>query len=372
MSRTDRRERSGTDAVRDALDALVTAWRYDVGERSSALEALSAPHLRPAVDREVAAMLDDARRRALANRWRVDDVARLARRTKWIDALTESVVLAALDEQPRTVRVASAADLSAVVRALVFLADLPVLPELSSPRDARGDDPEQERMLEKVRALLAKAESTTYEEEAEAFTAKAQELMARYAIDEAIVEAGRNGGEPETGGIRIGVDEPYATPKAVLLARIALANRCSSVWSDGLGLATVFGSHGDLRAVEVLYTSLLVQAVAAMQRAGSQVDAAGRVRTRSFRHAFLLAFADRIGERLQEASRAAEAEAAGEMGGDFLPVLASRAEAAERARDAAFPRRSTMRTTLSNVAGYRAGRAAADAASIERGSPLRK
>ena len=109
-----------------------------------------------------------------------------------------------------------------------------------------------------------------------------------------------------------------------------------------------------------------------MQRAGSQVDAAGRSRTRSFRHAFLLAFADRIGERLQEANRIAERDAAEEVGGNFLPVLAARVEAAERARDEAFPQRSKLRTTLSNVAGYRAGRAAADAASIERGWALRK
>ena len=371
MKRKGRGDRSERQAVRDALDALVTRWHFDARERSSLLDALSSGHLKPAVDQELAAMLDEARTRTLANRWHVDDVARLVRRTKWVDPRTEAVILGVLEQGTAAGHAGSASDLASAIAALVFLADLPVLPELSAPR-AAVDDPEQERMLEKVRALLAKAESTTFEEEAEVFTAKAQELMARYAIDEAIVEAGKAGEATEAGGIRIGVDEPYATPKAVLLSRIALANRCRSVWSDGLGLATVFGSHGDLRAVEVLYTSLLVQAVSAMQRAGSHVDAVGRSRTRSFRHAFLLAFADRIGERLQEANRAAEREAARETEDDFLPVLASRAEAAERARDAAFPQRSKMRTSLSNVAGYHAGRAAADAASIERGSALRR
>src|SRR5207244_1555239 len=46
-----------------------------------------------------------------------------------------------------------------------------------------NDDP----ALAKVRALLAQAESTSFEAEAAAFTAKAHELMARHAIDVAFV-----------------------------------------------------------------------------------------------------------------------------------------------------------------------------------------
>jgi hypothetical protein len=40
-----------------------------------------------------------------------------------------------------------------------------------------------QRMLDRVRALLAKAESTDFPQEADAFTARAQELMARHRID---------------------------------------------------------------------------------------------------------------------------------------------------------------------------------------------
>ena len=45
---------------------------------------------------------------------------------------------------------------------------------------------ERDRILDKVRALLAKAESTQYAEEAAAYTAKAQELIATHAIDIAV------------------------------------------------------------------------------------------------------------------------------------------------------------------------------------------
>lgn len=56
-----------------------------------------------------------------------------------------------------------------------------------------------ERILGKVRALLAKAESTEFPEEAEALSARAQELMAKYRIDHALLAA-RSGKKDEPGG----------------------------------------------------------------------------------------------------------------------------------------------------------------------------
>lgn len=46
-----------------------------------------------------------------------------------------------------------------------------------------NNDTEQERQIERVRALLAKAESTLSEAEAELLTAKANELIMRHALD---------------------------------------------------------------------------------------------------------------------------------------------------------------------------------------------
>ena len=122
------------------------------------------------------------------------------------------------------------------------------------------------RVLEKVRGLLAKAESTEFEDEADALTAKAQELMARYSIDQAMVARETDSEEPS--GRRIGVDDPYAQGKANLLAVIAGANRCRSVWLASYGFSTVVGFAGDIDIVEVLYLSLLVQATRAMTCVG--------------------------------------------------------------------------------------------------------
>jgi Protein of unknown function (DUF2786) len=230
-----------------------------------------------------------------------------------------------------------------------------------------GVDP---RILHRVTALLAKAESTTYPDEAEALTAKAQELMTRHAIDVAAVEAERGGGS-HTSGRRIGIDDPYARARVTLLSEVARANRCRAVWSRGLGFATVFGDEGDLDAVEVLYTSLLVQATRAMvvaRRPGPGVSgraAPSGAATRSFRQSFLLAYAHRIGDRLRQVADATAAEAAaGPGGGGLLPVLARRADAAEAAAAAAFPNLKTFSATGRDADGWLAGRQAADRADL--------
>lgn len=58
-----------------------------------------------------------------------------------------------------------------------------------------------------MRALLAKAESTEFPQEAEALTARAQEMMARHSIDLALLE--QDPEEPEAAAARrLPVDSP--------------------------------------------------------------------------------------------------------------------------------------------------------------------
>jgi uncharacterized protein DUF2786 len=221
------------------------------------------------------------------------------------------------------------------------------------------------KVIERVRALLAKAESTDFPEEAEAFTAKAQELIARHAIDRAMLRGEQtrdgSGARAQATSRRVLVDDPYGRAKSLLLGVVADANRCTAVWDAKLSIATVFGSLADLDAVELLYTSLLTQATAAMVHAGR---GGSRSRSRSFRSSFLVAYASRIGERLQQATQAAVTEAEAEHGTGVLPVLASQQAAAEEARDEAFPRLRHHRITTRNPAGWLAGRAAADRARL--------
>jgi hypothetical protein len=243
-------------------------------------------------------------------------------------------------------------------------------------------------MLGRIRALLAKAEATDFAEEAEALSARAQALMAKYSIDHALLAAA-SGREEAAGGRRIAVDNPYEAPKATLLQTVAAANRCRVVWSKELGLVTVIGFPADLDAVELLFTSLLVQANTAMLRAGGKRDAAGRSRTKAFRQSFLVSYAVRIGERLAEAADHAEREAvaeqraasadggiahagAGGRGTDLVPFLAARQQAVDDAVDELFgnnlKRSRSVRAT--DAEGWTSGRAAADLATLHNRAPV--
>lgn len=220
--------------------------------------------------------------------------------------------------------------------------------------------------LARVRALLAKAESTEFPREAEALSARAQELMARHSIDRALL-AEEPGHSPEaTAGRRLAVDAPYDEHKAVLLHEVAEANHCRAVWDRDLGLCTVMGFPGDVDAVELMFTSLLVQAETAMRAGGSVRDRSGRAAGRDFRSSFMSAFAVRVGERLAESARTATRAAAAETGTDLVPVFAAREREVEKAVSEAFGELTYSRVRgPSSADGWYEGRAAADAASLD-------
>lgn len=216
--------------------------------------------------------------------------------------------------------------------------------------------------LAQVRALLAKAESTEYDEEAEALSAKAQELITRYALGR-LLEGGA--GSKRGGDVRVRrlwLDAPYLRAKAALVHEVADANRCRSASAERFGFCLVLGSHADLDAVELLTTSLLVQANRAMLRHGRRLDRGGRSRTRSFRQSFLVAYATRIGERLRAAS--ADAVADSEKG-DLLPILRDHEKTVSVAFDAMVPHTVGRATSVTDGEGWAAGVAAADLALLD-------
>lgn len=285
--------------------------------------------------------------------------------------------------------------LGSALVALHVLARLPRLEQLTPIPGERvlagdhGTDPDGAdsaadvdlRILSRVRQLLAKAESTTFEAEAETFTAGAQKLMARHRISVAMLAASESESASGTGAFgpsarRIGVDNPYESPKAHLLTAVARANGCRMVWTRELGFGTVIGFDADLEGVEILYTSLLVQATRAMTSAGSRVDQRGRSTTRAFRSSFLLAYATRIGQRLEEVAAAEQSAAAAEItsagGGQALvPLLAAREAQVESAVSGLFPRLKTSRTRAQfHAEGWHTGTAAADQARLDARTAL--
>ncbi|WP_432155983.1 DUF2786 domain-containing protein [Streptomyces sp. bgisy153] len=280
-----------------------------------------------------------------------------ARGRRWAAQLDELPA----DPPPRTDRFSHA---TAVLELYRLLLRLPALEPLPEPvRGHRSDT----RMLTRIRGLLAKAEATGFPEEAEALTAKAQELMARHSVDEALLDAAAPAADVP-GACRIGVEPPYEQAKAVLLDAVAAANHCRAVWNEPFGFSTVVGFEADLEVVELLHTSLLVQAQTALTKAEAAQRAGGRKRTKTFRQAFLAAYAHRVGTRLASATSAARSH----VGADLLPVLASREVAVTATTDRLFPETVTTRLRgVTDEAGWAEGAQAADHARVEprRGLP---
>ncbi|MGW2831064.1 DUF2786 domain-containing protein [Streptomyces sp. NPDC001286] len=279
-----------------------------------------------------------------------DDRPRGPRWTAQLDELTT-------DTPARTDRFTHATTVLELYRLLLRLPTLEPLEDREHGSGAAHRGGPESRMLARIRALLAKAEATGFPEEAEALTAKAQELTARYSIDEALLAA-RAPAADTPGACRIGVEAPYEQAKAVLLDVVATANHCRAVWNEPWGFSTVVGFEADLEVVELLYTSLLVQATHAMTTAESAQRAGGRKRTKTFRQSFLAAYAHRMGIRL-----AAAAET--QVTDDLLPVLASREVAVTAHTDRMFPSTTTTRMRgVSDAQGWTEGAEAADRARI--------
>lgn len=217
--------------------------------------------------------------------------------------------------------------------------------------------------LRRVQALLSKAESTDFPDEAEALLAKAQELMARHAIDEAMLRRATHA-TGEIASEAITIPPPYASARSALLGAVARANECRAVIQGGRNghqHCVVVGHRSDLAKTTTLFAALSLHATRAMLAAPVPLHDTPR----RFRHAFLLAFGARVGERLRIATEAARQDAeASPSGASVALALVDRKDAVDHALAEQFPRLATMRRSASSVAGLRSGRAAADQASL--------
>jgi hypothetical protein len=298
--------------------------------------------------------LDDVHARVVAALIRAQAPHDRPRGRRWAAQLDELTT----EAPPRTDRFTHATAVLELYRLLLRLPGLEPLDEAAGT--PKGDS----RTLTRIRALLAKAEATGYPEEAEALSAKAQELMARHSVDVALLSAGAPSPDAP-GACRIGVEPPYEQSKAVLLDAVAGANHCRAVWNEAFGFSTVVGFETDLDVVELLYTSLLVQAQTAMTGAEAEQRAGGRKRTKAFRQAFLAAYAHRVGTRLQTVAET-------QVTDDLLPVLASREVAVTGRLDSMFPETTTTRLRgVRDEAGWTEGARAADRAEVRPRPHLR-
>ena len=155
-------------------------------------------------------------------------------------------------------------------------------------------------LVNRVRALIAKAESSPFPAEADAFMAKAQTLINQYAIDEARL----HGTDPTTiGHEQLPMTGSYSRERAHIWGAVAQANRCQVLTFSKPGSSAVMelalvGRPRDRELVKVVATSLELQAMRRM--ADLDLDRSWETPVVQ-RRSFLRGFAGEVATRLQRA-----------------------------------------------------------------------
>ena len=229
----------------------------------------------------------------------------------------------------------------------------------------------EQDMVRKVQALLAKAESTDNEHEADAFYAKARELILTHAIDEQALReasASRRASErPVMIDFMYGTTGSHDVSKAVLLNQIARANRVRMLnygargrtraieypnarWCVLVGFAT------DVESVKMLYVSLELQCSRFGKTTWDQVhEERPWVGQYGFITGFISGFAGRVYERFKEQEK--------EISQTSSALIVRRDEEVDAAFREFFPETKSTHQR-SSAFGQRHGRAAGDRADI--------
>lgn len=236
--------------------------------------------------------------------------------------------------------------------------------------------------------MFRQAEGTNIPEEALTFTAKAQELLTKYALSEldiASVRAGRLDDHVLTVGVV--VNEPHAKRKASLLSSVAGVNDLKVVMGhahrrygdgpidSGYGAGTartvssdkesknyrivyLTGFSKDIEATTLLYTSLLIQAKGEIKRA----NVPSWENKATWTSHFLVGFSAVVRQRLQKTRNddvAKLKEDATAEGFNLLPVIVERAKRVDHAYEETWGGKlgkSRSSYIRSSTSGYSAGR----------------
>jgi len=226
--------------------------------------------------------------------------------------------------------------------------------------DMTSNDDAAASIAERVRKLLAMAERTTNPAEADAFSAKAAELIARHRLTPEVLRPP----DPDQLALREVVIGRGAYVRARLALLVAVATPHGGFVTfrstDTGTVAAVCGHRSDLDAIAVLYTSLLAQMSA---RAAQQHRSTGAA-TQRWRRSFMFGFAHQIEEMLRRAHANAVAAASSD---DLVPALRARdAAVREFASHELGPIVTARRAAPVGADAVRSGRAAANDVDIGR------
>lgn len=223
---------------------------------------------------------------------------------------------------------------------------------------------------EKVKKLLALAEKAGTQEEAELAMARAQELMTKHMIDDAMLASLGDGDSDKL------IDEFQLIPKSAyfeyivqLWAAVAEANGVQVLvvkiqrWSLEQGVILV-GWQSDVERVKALFEVIHAQCKRGRNSgmpAHLKALGGGKI-VGDWKRSFTIAFAVRIGQRLREQVERTKHEVVA-TNPEFLPVLVTREERAKQLAEDMSSGKHEARLKY-NREGYAAGHEAASRADL--------
>ena len=227
-----------------------------------------------------------------------------------------------------------------------------------------------EKMLGKIRALLAKAEDdAATKEESETFMAKATELMAKYGITRALLAAAQPAATTSAADKIFTVEVPYADHKSLFLYYVAEAMGCKGIHLGRGPNSTVrihlFGMDSDLERVEMLFTSLLLQLARFIVKDFDD-DPRSRINPRKWRADYIRGFTATVVDRITKAETAAKTQAQHEVpaGTSVALVLVKRGEMVTKALADRYPATRKRSGRIAVGSGYGQGQAAGHRADL--------
>lgn len=231
----------------------------------------------------------------------------------------------------------------------------------------------EDKWADKIAKLLRKAEDPSIPQaEADALFEKAQELMTRYAIDEAMFAGMHIGSKEDVIEERIHFHSIYSRALYFVGRAIAVHNDCQVMVSKGNSLMHttlyVIGYESDVRRVQMLNTSLQIQCMGALTKFWNEYDASWTTTERErfkVRRQFIFSFANGLDEKLEMARQRGLNDAAVEYGDTSVAlVVRDKATMVEQWQKEKYPNMRKSKSSFrgggqeAREAGHRAGQRA--------------
>lgn len=227
---------------------------------------------------------------------------------------------------------------------------------------------QQQSILDKVRKLIALAEGTKFEGEADTAWSKAQELMTKYAIDEAVLRSSGKQSQARDAVVRrIPHAKSYKKRTMMALLNVVCQNtRCQLINTHAA--MVIIGMESDVNFTEMLWTSLQLEGWRWMLN-GMQTKEE-YISREVFERSWWDAFINRVHVRMSEANRKIQQEAEVSTPGVSI-VLKGTGEIVSAKVAELFPRLTQGRASRArsySSAGAQSGTAAGNRADLTGGT----